>query len=310
MPQESPFSSRPGIRLATPADTVSLRSLLYLGEHVYFFPGWSPLEAWLREEPCLVLERGRHITAALACPLETARTAWVRLFAVHAHVSPQRAWHLLWEAMQKELAERGVEYVMSLGIYGWLEELYRGSGFQPRTEVVTLAWEAPAAPLPPPPPHPQVTVRDMTPGDLDAVAEVDARAFPPEWRVSKALLRSSLDNLLLGLVAETEGRIVGHVLVLPTSRGCHIARLAVEPAWQARGVGRTLVTFALARAQSQGCRLVTVNTQVDNGPALSLYRRLGFWGTGQRHRVWRYVLPATTAPEIRQTAYPLPERTL
>jgi ribosomal protein S18 acetylase RimI-like enzyme len=48
------------------------------------------------------------------------------------------------------------------------------------------------------------------------------------------------------------------------------------PAHRDRGLARMLCENLLAHARSQGVRVAYLQVDCDNGPALSLYRRLGF----------------------------------
>jgi GNAT superfamily N-acetyltransferase len=55
-----------------------------------------------------------------------------------------------------------------------------------------------------------------------------------------------------------------------------LQRLAVAPAAQRRGLGRALTLDALRWARRSSARSMSVNTQVKNAAARSLYERLGF----------------------------------
>jgi ribosomal protein S18 acetylase RimI-like enzyme len=58
-----------------------------------------------------------------------------------------------------------------------------------------------------------------------------------------------------------------------------IARLAVAPSAQRRGLGRAAVALAIARA---GARAVVVSTGAANAPALALYEGAGFVAFAER----------------------------
>ena len=73
-------------------------------------------------------------------------------------------------------------------------------------------------------------------------------------------------------------------------QGGHLARIAVLPSEQGRGLGEGLAREALHFFQARGVRLVTVNTQADNHRSLRLYRRLGFDLFGYDVPVWTLAL--------------------
>jgi predicted N-acetyltransferase YhbS len=110
------------------------------------------------------------------------------------------------------------------------------------------------------------TIRTETPADYHQIAEVNALAFE---RMDEAVLVSVLRQNLrfdpeLSLVAEAEGRIVGHVLLTPTAMqldgalvtAAALAPLAVHPEYQRRGIGQRLLAEAHNRAQAKGHVLV------------------------------------------------------
>ncbi len=299
----------PRVRPAHPEDIPQIRSLLYLGNQAYFFTGWDPLEYWPAREPFLVLTRGTLVSAAMAAPLDTEETAWLRLFAFLQGLTPQQAWEHLWPALRALLAAQGVQWVMGLGMYPWLETLYQAAGFQEDAEVITLHWQGP---LPPwsDRPSPPVHLRLLRTQDVPAIAHVDARSFPPRWRIGEKALQRVLPYLLLGLVAEQEGRIVGYLLAMETPRGGHITRLGVLPEKRGQGIGGALVHQALRYLVARGVRWITVNTQRDNDIALRLYARMGFRESRHVHRVWYASVqpfPQTQGQEERVWAsQPLP----
>ena len=98
-------------------------------------------------------------------------------------------------------------------------------------------------------------VRPETAGDNDAVARllIDAFGGPAEARLVE-LLRSSDDHVPeLTLVAELDGRVVGHIMFSRVGVGDQtalaLAPMAVAPAHQRTGVGTALAGAALERAR-------------------------------------------------------------
>jgi ribosomal protein S18 acetylase RimI-like enzyme len=88
------------------------------------------------------------------------------------------------------------------------------------------------------------------------------------------------------LVAVVEGRVAGYVLVapptpLPASAHVQMVRgLAVDPAFQGRGVGRTLVDAAIEEASARGAVKLSLRVLATNEVARRLYAAAGFQTEG------------------------------
>ncbi|MFH9422825.1 GNAT family N-acetyltransferase [Streptomyces sp. NPDC017529] len=84
------------------------------------------------------------------------------------------------------------------------------------------------------------------------------------------------------LVAEVAGRVAGYVRVVPpTPLPCNahvrqIRGLAVDTWARGRGVARTLLDAACARALDEGARRITLCVLGHNAPARGLYESAGF----------------------------------
>jgi len=119
-----------------------------------------------------------------------------------------------------------------------------------------------------------ITVRDEQPADLAAIRAVNDAAFdqPLEGRIVDAL--RTHDAVRLSLVAEVDGRIVGHILFSPVTsagaEGLGLGPMAVTPDQQRRGVGAALIAAAMSRLRATGCPYVVVLGHHD------YYTRFGF----------------------------------
>ncbi|MGE5462590.1 MAG: hypothetical protein ACM3PS_04505, partial [Syntrophothermus sp.] len=84
------------VRTADLNDHQQLSNLIFFETHLHRHLDWrSPIE-WLGAPFYWALEEGGQITAALACPPEVDRIAWVRLFVYTGHWSPEDAWSMIW----------------------------------------------------------------------------------------------------------------------------------------------------------------------------------------------------------------------
>jgi putative acetyltransferase len=121
-------------------------------------------------------------------------------------------------------------------------------------------------------------VREERPVDRESVRAVNEAAFsgPDEADLVRRLYDD--DDALLGLVAEVEGQVVGHILFsrlpIETVQGvvfaAALAPLAVMPDWQGQGIGTALVREGLTRCRERGVAAVVVLGDSD------YYGRFGF----------------------------------
>jgi putative acetyltransferase len=147
-----------------------------------------------------------------------------------------------------------------------------------------------------------VTIRPERPDDHGGIRDVVASAFrsPNEAALVDSIRASTNFVPELSLVAELDGRIVGHVMISFVSlddgaarhRIASLAPLGVAPSHQRRGIGSALVREVTSRAAARGEALVVL----EGSPVY--YGRLGF-EDARRHGI-RFDLPAWAPPEAGQ----------
>jgi len=286
------------IRSARPGDRKQIENLIQLETRVHRHLDWrSPLD-WLDNPPYLVIERSRRVAAALACSADPPGVAWIRLFAGADDISLQESWSLLWARTHEELAGMGGFTVASIALQQWFQSLLKSSGFNTRQEVLLLGWsnrKVPASGLPE-----DVKIRLMTPADLDQVVEIDRAAFIPLWQNSRSSLQAAYTQAGLATVAEAAGGIIAYQISTQNPFGGHLARLAVGPDVQHRGIGTALVIETIRYFVNRGFCRMTVNTQNDNTSSLALYEKLGFRPTGEHYPVYEFQVQGLRKESDRQ----------
>jgi len=111
-----------------------------------------------------------------------------------------------------------------------------------------------------------MTIRDEKNEDIAVIRKVIEEAFgqPAEADLVDALRRNG--KATLSLIAEEDGRVVGHILFSPVTiesgeaefAGVGLAPLAVLPEFQNRGVGSSLTRNGLDRCREAGHPFVVV----------------------------------------------------
>lgn len=271
-------------------DHQQLSNLIFFETHIHRHLDWrSPLE-WLGAPFYWALDEGGRITAALACPPETKGIAWVRLFVYAGRWSAESAWNMLWSTAQDQIAQAGGAKVAAIVMQPWFGNVLDSNGFENRQQVVMLEWRYPSRGWDD---AGGVRVRRMEDADLPEVEKLDAASFVPLWQNPLESLRRAFAQALVATVAENEqGDIVGYQLSTGGAGRAHLARLAVHPSTQGRGVGRALLGNLFTRLVPGGYSRITVNTQSDNEVSLNLYQKMGFNRTGEQYPVYTFDIPA------------------
>jgi ribosomal-protein-alanine N-acetyltransferase len=272
-------------RAAVLTDRQQIANLLHNSPYIHRHLDWRyPLD-WIGSPPFFVLERRGQIISALACPPDPPEVAWVRLFVSSGNISLKESWQSLWDAARLELLHKGRFIAAVIVLQGWYPDLLLASGFSLGQSIVMLERQGPAAieaSLPA-----GFSIRAMLQYDLPAVAEVDAAAFDLLWQNSLPALEMAYPQAVLAAVVEAEGQVVAYQLSTRNQLGAHLARLAVHPALQGRGLGRALIADLVHQAERRGLYRLTVNTQDDNAVSLALYKKTGFHETGERYPVYQ-----------------------
>lgn len=174
------------------------------------------------------------------------------------------------------LADQGYSSVLTSALSAPEQPPFMHAGFTVHEELHLLR-NAQASMPAPPTVTPPSRLRRGHPFDLDAVLELDGRAFDSFWRLDRAGLRDARRATPTSRfrVAEHHG-VVGYAITGRAGPIGYLQRLAVDPGHQQRGLGTALVVDALRWARRRGAASMLVNTQISNGAALALYERLGF----------------------------------
>ena len=153
--------------------------------------------------------------------------------------------------------------------------------------------------------HGVIELRPAQPSDVERLAALDGETFDPLWHMGAPRLLELLLSCHVCVATARSGpadaeRLVGYAALCgPASTAgagqslwgeaaaseAMLARLAVHPSAQGRGIGRRLLMDSLSAAHERGAETVVLNTQTSNARSQALYRSLGFRRTGEIYPV-------------------------
>jgi GNAT superfamily N-acetyltransferase len=118
-----------------------------------------------------------------------------------------------------------------------------------------------------------------------------APGFRPaeEWQAQEAVrvARRLRDGEMWALLAESDGKPIAHVQIMPARDGddlvpglVHLRQLFVLPEWWGTGLATELLAAAIAEARRRGYERMRLFTPRDHARARRFYMREGFSATG------------------------------
>jgi len=167
-----------------------------------------------------------------------------------------------------------------------VSDLTHRQNFAVHNEIVTLRKNDRA--LPEINCAPEASIRPAVFTDVPLIAANDCAAFDRVWWHSEMATLHILQTVSHFVVAEVDGRVVGHAFSEVYGGQGHLIRLVVDPAYQRRGIGEQLLVESLRTQIALGAYPLTLNTQIDNAAAQALYHRYGFQPAGRPVKVMQH----------------------
>lgn len=129
-------------------------------------------------------------------------------------------------------------------------------------------------------------IREMTAGDVPAIAKLEQICFLDPW--SENSIASELNNRLsYWLIAEIDGCVAGYVGSQSVLDMTDMMNIAVSPDFRRQGVAEALVTALMDALTRRGMIGLMLEVRVSNVPAIALYEKLGFKEVGRRRNYYR-----------------------
>ncbi len=127
-------------------------------------------------------------------------------------------------------------------------------------------------------------MRPLREQDLDAVMQVERRAYPFPW--TRGIFLDCLRAGYPARVLEEHEQVIGYGVLSVAADEAHVLNVCVDPLSQSHGHGRRLLQELVRVARAQGCCRVFLEVRPSNAPAVALYRSEGFNEIGRRPRYY------------------------
>jgi [ribosomal protein S18]-alanine N-acetyltransferase len=121
---------------------------------------------------------------------------------------------------------------------------------------------------------PDSRIRRAGPGDLAALAAIEAAAFEPERRSRRASLRRA-PRFQRVLVFDIDGEVAGLIVLWPYRHTWRVYNLASHPSHRNRGVAGALLAEAIEQARRAGAHTLVLESRDEPG-LVGFYEQRGF----------------------------------
>jgi ribosomal-protein-alanine N-acetyltransferase len=126
-----------------------------------------------------------------------------------------------------------------------------------------------------------IAVRPLRLADLAEVEAIEQRAYRTPW--SRSMFASELAKSTSICLGAFEGeQLVGYVINSRYVDAWHVMNVAVDPAYQRRGIATTLLEHLFELTADDERRGYTLEVRTSNADAIRLYEKLGFERRGTR----------------------------
>ena len=124
-------------------------------------------------------------------------------------------------------------------------------------------------------------IRKANLDDVEAIVSLDQEVLQTNWH-EKLYAESIVLKDTQSLVLDHEGRLIGFLIYRNIGGDFEIIQLALNKAYQRQGLASMMIDFMIQDAQSSTIEFIYLEVEMDNLPALNLYKKYGFEAIHQR----------------------------
>jgi len=125
------------------------------------------------------------------------------------------------------------------------------------------------------------TIRLLNRVDIPQVLKIERDIFPDPWEEEMFYEEISTKKSYV-LEDVKKGIIVGYLCGFSVLDEYSILNIAITGKYQHKGLGRTLLEFAVMKAIKDGCFICWLEVRKSNNAAIGFYQKIGFKIVGTR----------------------------
>ena len=110
--------------------------------------------------------------------------------------------------------------------------------------------------------------------DISSIVEIENKTNQMPW--SKAQFLSSMEVGHYSVVMHKDSDILGFAIYSPIIPESHLLNIAIDPAYQGKGLGDKLLQQIILQNRTIGVKTISLEVRVSNLPAINLYEKRGF----------------------------------
>ena len=128
----------------------------------------------------------------------------------------------------------------------------------------------------------EINIRQAKLYDVPALARIERDSFGSPWSAEEITKDVTAGGNVYVAVAEYGAEKAGYGEIRFVAGEAQIYNIAIAPEFRREGIGEALLRHMIAKAEDNGCELVTLEVRGGNEAAMALYTKLGFREVGRR----------------------------